>query len=252
MRPAFMILPQLIRLHLDYEKNAHAFFELQARDALDWLQAGGVQIGSETRMLDLGCGHGYPGQLCREAGAQVVFADFEDLRLDSLKEAPFRQIDLNQADLADYGRHDLVKCSNVLEHLAEPDHLLRHLDQLLNPGGLFYLSWTNWLSPWGGHEFSPWHYLGKRSGPIHTVGKNLFKTYIGEVLHILRAQKKMFSGIKFRFSSPRFPISFKHRTRKIFIFSIKIAKSVPFVSVFGFSFDFPHFFYKYAIKMVKI
>ena len=61
MRPAFMILPQLIRLHLDYEKNAHAFFELQARDALDWLQAGGVQIGSETRMLDLGCGHGYPG-----------------------------------------------------------------------------------------------------------------------------------------------------------------------------------------------
>ena len=34
-------------------KNAHAFFELQARDALDWLQAGGVQIGPETRMLDL-------------------------------------------------------------------------------------------------------------------------------------------------------------------------------------------------------
>ena len=39
---------------------------------------------------------GYPGQLCREAGAQVVFADFEDLRLDTLKEAPFRQIDLNK------------------------------------------------------------------------------------------------------------------------------------------------------------
>ena len=92
-----------------------------------------------------------------EAGAQVVFADFEDLRLDSLKEAPFLQIDLNLADLADYGRHDLVMCSNVLEHLAEPNHLLRHLDQLLNPGGVFYLSWTNWLSPWGGHEFSPWH-----------------------------------------------------------------------------------------------
>ena len=91
-------------------------------------------------------------------------------------------------------------CSNVLEHLAEPDHLLRHLDQLLNPGGVFYLSWTNWLSPWGGHEFSPWHYLGKRSGPIHTVGKNLFKTYIGEVLHILRAEK----NLKVRRMAPRY------------------------------------------------
>ena len=30
---------------------------------------------------------------------------------------PFRQIDLNQADLTDYGRHDLVMCSNVLSIL---------------------------------------------------------------------------------------------------------------------------------------
>ena len=100
----------------------------------------------------------------------MVFADFEDLRLH-LKEVPFRQIDLNQADLADYGRHDLVMCSNVLEHLARAEPSSAPSDQLLNPGGVFYLSWTNWLSPWGGHEFSPWHYLGKRSGPIHTVGK---------------------------------------------------------------------------------
>ena len=209
-----MILPQLIRLHLDYEKNAHAFFELQARDALDWLQAGGIQIGPKTRMLDLGCGHGYPGQLCREAGAQVVFADFEDLRLDTLKEAPFRQIDLNQADLADYGQHDLVMCSNVLEHLAEPKHLLSHLDQLLNPGGVFYLSWTNWLSPWGGHEFSPWHYLGKQSGPIHTVGKNLFKTYIGEVLQLLRTQK----NLKVRRMAPRYYNEFS------FLMNIPVAR----------------------------
>ncbi len=186
-----MILPQLIRLHLNYEENAHAFFELQARDALEWLQSGGVEIGPKTRVLDLGCGHGYPGKLCAEARAQVAFADYEDLRLDELKKAPFQQIDLNQANLTDYGQHDLVMCSNVLEHLECPLHLLQHLDQLLKPGGVFYLSWTNWLSPWGGHEFSPWHYLGKQSGPIHTVGKNLFKTYIGEVLQTLRSHPNL-------------------------------------------------------------
>ncbi len=195
-----MILPQLIRLHLNYEKNAHAFFELQARDALLWLKRGDVKIGPGTRMLDLGCGHGYPGKICAEAGAEVAFADYEDLRLEELKEAAFHQTDLNQSDLNDSGQFDLVMCSNVLEHLSKPEWLLKNLSKLLKPNGVFYLSWTNWLSPWGGHEFSPWHYFGKRSGPIHTVGKNLFKTYIGDVLRTIRKQE----GLIVRRMAPRY------------------------------------------------
>ena len=186
-----MIIHQLIRLHLNYEKNAHAFFELQANDAIEWLERGGVDFAKDRTMLDLGCGYGYFGRACAARGMEVTYGDLEDLREDSLKDQPFHQVDLNTTDLSSLGRYDLVTCSNVLEHLERPDHLLRYLDQLLNPGGVFYLSWTNWLSPWGGHEFSPWHYLGKRSGPIHTVGKNLFKTYIGTVLKILRAHEAL-------------------------------------------------------------
>ena len=48
-----------------------------------------------------------------------------------------------------------------------------------------YLSFTNWLSPWGGHETSPWHYLGgdraahrytSRHGhrPKNVYGESLF------------------------------------------------------------------------------
>lgn len=181
-----MIIHQLIRLHLNYEKNAHAFFELQANDAIKWLERGGVNFSEDRTMLDLGCGYGYFGRACAARGMEVTYGDLEDLREESLKDQPFRQVDLNTTDLTSLGQYDLVTCSNVLEHLKNPDHLLQHLDQLLKPGGVFYLSWTNWLSPWGGHEFSPWHYLGKRTGPIHTVGQNLFKTYIGTVLKSLR------------------------------------------------------------------
>jgi arabinofuranan 3-O-arabinosyltransferase len=28
------------------------------------------------------------------------------------------------------------------------------------PGGTVFVSFTPWLSPWGGHETSPWHLLG--------------------------------------------------------------------------------------------
>ena len=186
-----MIIHQLIRLHFNYEKNAHAFFELQALDAIRWLRRGGVEIGGDTTVLDLGCGFGYLGRTCAELGARVTYGDLEDLRMDELKDAPFRQIDLNTADLGAVGEYDLVLCSNVLEHLAEPGHLLANMPALLKPGGVFYLSWTNWLSPWGGHEFSPWHYFGKRSGPIHTVGKNLFKTYIGAVMREVHAHNPL-------------------------------------------------------------
>lgn len=182
-----MIIHQLIWLHRNYEKNAHAFFELQALDAIRWLRRGGVAIGEERTMLDLGCGYGYLGRTAADLGASVTYADLEDLRMDSVKAAPFRQVDLNTTDLATLGQYDLVTCSNVLEHLANPNHLLDHLPALLKPGGVFYLSWTNWLSPWGGHEFSPWHYFGKRTGAIHTVGENLFKTYIGQVIRQVRA-----------------------------------------------------------------
>ncbi len=195
-----MIIHRLIALHFNYEKNARAFFELQAKDAFEWLQQGGVEIGPGTSMLDLGCGHGHPGRLCTSAGAEVTFADYEDLRLEEMKDGPFRQVDLNNADLSSYGQFDLVMCSNVLEHLADPNHLLHNLSKLLKPGGVFYLSWTNWLSPWGGHEFSPWHYLGKTSGPIHTVGKNLFRTYIGTVLKTIRAQP----GLAVQRMAPRY------------------------------------------------
>jgi 2-polyprenyl-3-methyl-5-hydroxy-6-metoxy-1,4-benzoquinol methylase len=195
-----MILHQLIWLHRNYKKNAPVFFELQARDAIQWLEQGGVHIGPGTQMLDLGCGHGYPGKICAEAGAEVTYADYEDLRLEELKNAPFHQIDLNESELEEYGQFDLVMCSNVLEHLSNPNQLIQNLPKLLKPNGVFYLSWTNWLSPWGGHEFSPWHYLGKTSGSIHTVGENLFKTYIGHILKTVHAQQ----GLSIQRMAPRY------------------------------------------------
>jgi SAM-dependent methyltransferase len=96
----------------------------------------------------------------------------------------------------------LVICSNVLEHLAKPSQFIHAMPQLLRPGGRFYLSWTNWLSPWGGHDFSPFHYLGPRLGPwlfdrfvkrqrIHTPYLTLYPIHIGPVLRQIREHPKL-------------------------------------------------------------
>ena len=130
-------------------------------------------------------------------GCQVTFSDVEQGLLPELSTMPFHKLDLDRDDVAALGQYDLVVCSNVLEHLAKPKQFLDSVYKILSPGGVLYLSWTNWLSPWGGHEFSPFHYLGARRGHLiydkvikrrrkHTPFESLYPTYIGEVLRMIQ------------------------------------------------------------------
>src|SRR5687768_2906588 len=191
-----MIIHKLIAQHLKGGDNQD-FYLLQARDAIAWIERHGGRAGEGVSALDLGCGHGIFGAELIKRGCQVTFADEENFLPPELQSARFLRINLDRDELAPLGKYDLVICSNVLEHLSRPESFLDHLDCLLNPAGHGYLSWTNWLSPWGGHEFSPFHYLGSGSGHLlydrfrarprkHTPFRNLFPTYIGPVLKRLR------------------------------------------------------------------
>jgi SAM-dependent methyltransferase len=97
------------------------------------------------------------------------------------------------------GGADVVFSSNVLEHVPDPMGLIEEMIRATRPGGLVYLAYTNWYSPWGGHEMSPWHYLGPgyaerryirryQRKPKHTCGVNLFPLHIGPLLRALRAR----------------------------------------------------------------
>jgi SAM-dependent methyltransferase len=191
-----MIIHHLIAHHLKHKDDAY-FYQLQADDAVQWIEEAGVQLGPATRVLDLGCGHGVFGSRLTRRGCPVTFADERNYLLPELAGAPFRTINLDKDDIAALGEFDLVVCSNVFEHLAKPDRFLGSVHQILAPRGRLYLSWTNWLSPWGGHDWSPLHYLGPRNGQWlydkvlkksrnHTIYQNLFPTYIGRTLSHIR------------------------------------------------------------------
>jgi len=191
-----MIIHKLIAQHLQHRDDP-GFYSMQAEDAISWIARKGVPIGAATTALDLGCGHGIFGEALARRGCEVVFADEANFLLPSLKNSAFKKINLDQDDLAPLGRYDLVICSNVLEHLRKPNEFIARVHQTLNPEGYFYLSWTNWLSPWGGHEFSPFHYIGPNLGVrvydavakrkrVHTPFINLFPTNIGAVLREVR------------------------------------------------------------------
>jgi SAM-dependent methyltransferase len=191
-----MIIHQLIARHLKHRDDAE-FYVLQAQDALQWIERQGVAIQPGLRVLDLGCGHGIFGNEFLPRGCDVTYADAANILKPELRQQRFVEMNLDTDDYAKLGQHDLVICSNVLEHLAKPKQFIDRAAGLLPTGGHLYLSWTNWLSPWGGHDFSPFHYLGARRGVAlwsrltgrksdHTVFTNLFPTYIGEVLRWVR------------------------------------------------------------------
>lgn len=196
-----MIFHKLVRRYLK-SKDDECFYTLQAVDAVEWLEKNEVPLGREMTALDLGCGGGFVGYELERSGCKVTYADIEDCLIPEIDDNGFVALDIENADLRELGSYDLVVFSNVLEHIARPDEFLNKVDILLKPGGFLYLSWTNWLSPWGGHEYSLFHYLGPRTGyrlcekvrgkpRVHTPYENLFPTYIGKVLKIIRRNKKL-------------------------------------------------------------
>ena len=205
-----MIIHRLILQHLRHRDDAD-FYLLQAEDAIKWLQRSGVVFDANTQVLDLGCGHGVFGGALAKRGCQVTFADESEGLLPELAGAKFLEINIDRDDLARLGKYDVVICSNVYEHLAKPDLFLRNVATILKPSGKLFLSWTNWLSIWGGHEFSPFHYLGAGRGHLiydklfkrprkHTPYQNLFPTYIGQTMKKVRS----IPGLKVLRMAPRY------------------------------------------------
>ncbi len=74
--------------------------------------------------------------------------------------------------------------------------MLGEVARVLRDGGSAWISWTNWWSPWGGHNITPFHLLGTRLGPRawnrlfgppekNVPGVGLFPTYIGRTLALV-------------------------------------------------------------------
>jgi 2-polyprenyl-6-hydroxyphenyl methylase/3-demethylubiquinone-9 3-methyltransferase len=96
-------------------------------------------------VIDVGCGPATKlVEILRPAVGAVVGVDvapaIEYCRRAHAGAAEFHIVDLERPALALGRTFDLVVCSDVIEHLADPDPLLRFLPGLLAPGGLIVLS----------------------------------------------------------------------------------------------------------------
>ncbi|HEX9033709.1 MAG TPA: class I SAM-dependent methyltransferase [Streptosporangiaceae bacterium] len=189
---------RLFRLFLSEQSDPDRFYAALAQDAASQL-AEFVAVEGKT-VLDIGGGAGYFTQEFRSRGADCYLFELDVSEMTSRGEPPPGAVvaDGYWLPVRDGGA-DICVSSNVLEHVSDPNGLVEEMIRATRPGGLIYLSFTNWYSPWGGHEMSPWHYLGvgraerryvRTHGklPKNRVGTSLFRIHIGPVLKMMRGR----------------------------------------------------------------
>lgn len=176
------------------------FYGMLARDTVDQL---GCYVDLDRAcVLDVGGGAGYFSQALTEAGARVVCVDVDAGEMALFgRTIPEGAIIGSALDLpVRTGSIDLCFSSNVLEHVPDPLRMADEMVRVTRPGGTIFLSYTNWLSPWGGHETSPWHYLGghyaarryeRRHGkrPKNVYGESMYGVSVATVLRWARRQR---------------------------------------------------------------
>lgn len=191
---------QLFRAFRVEQSNPDRFYSLLARDSVRevsrWCGLEGAQV------LDVGGGPGYFADAFAEAGARYAGLDPDVGELtarggtgDNVLRASGLALPLADSSL------DLTYSSNVLEHVREPEVMADEMVRVTRPGGTVVLSWTPWLSPWGGHETSPWHYLGGRRAadryarrhdgrPKNDFGKTLYACSVARMVRWARDSER--------------------------------------------------------------
>jgi SAM-dependent methyltransferase len=178
------------------QSDPDRFYSLLAADSVRQLSTWAPLAGQVV--LDVGGGPGYFGAAFRGAGAAYVSVDADLGELSAVERpGPGTVLGSSLALPIRDGAVDLCYSSNVLEHVPLPERMADEMVRVTRPGGVVFLSWTTWLSPWGGHETSPWHYLGGRyaarrftrrhgRAPKNEYGRTLFSVSAGRMRRWVR------------------------------------------------------------------
>ena len=191
---------RLLRAFRVEQTRPAVFYGLLAADSVRLISRHGPLAGQ--LVLDVGAGPPEFAAAFAAAGARYVAVDADAGELAGPRPAGTLALAARGERLpVPDGAVDLCFSSNVLEHVPAPWRFAGELLRVTRPGGLVVLSYTNWLSPWGGHECSPWHYLGgyraterygRRYGrpPKNRYGEGLFPVSVAAGLRWARQEPR--------------------------------------------------------------
>jgi 2-polyprenyl-3-methyl-5-hydroxy-6-metoxy-1,4-benzoquinol methylase len=139
---SFYDLEYFISLEYRYLSYAH---RSRVRNILDFLG----NLDSKA-VLDIGGGHGFFAYQMQQTGADVQVVDYSRAAVSfgSHRYPGLRFTHLSVYELPQLGREfDVVTCFDVIEHLDDPERMLKAVHTVLKPNGKFYIATDNDDSP---------------------------------------------------------------------------------------------------------
>lgn len=137
------------------------FRDGRAREAARLLARRPPASGERPRVLDVGCGSGLFLAALAKRGFECHGTEFSDETAIRARALPGLRIHAGPIDDETYeaGSFDLISVWHVLEHLGDPDELLRHSARWLRPGGALMLAVPN-IDSWQARLFrGAWFHL---------------------------------------------------------------------------------------------
>lgn len=137
------------------------FRDGRAREAAGLLARRPPASGDRARVLDVGCGSGLFLAALAKRGFECHGTEFSDDTAVRARALPGLRVHTGPIDADTYaaGSFDLISVWHVLEHLGDPDELLRHCARWLRPGGALMLAVPN-IDSWQARLFrGAWFHL---------------------------------------------------------------------------------------------
>lgn len=135
------------------------------------------------RVIDMACGEGYGAATLAETAASVIGVEanpeaFEHARLRYTRPG----LAFDRALVERYGQPgmcDAITFLQTIEHVANPEDVLRNFRELLTDGGTVYVSTPNLLTlaPRGAEKSdNPWHLKEYRAHEFRALCESVFET----------------------------------------------------------------------------
>ncbi len=145
-------------------------------------------------VLDMACGEGYGSDVLAQSARSVVGLD-ANLEAHEHARLRYRRSNLRFArgmveNFGEPGGYDAVVFLQTIEHVQDPEAVLRHIRSLLTPGGVAYVSTPNVLTlapPGEVKSDNPWHIREYRAEEFERLCHSAFARV--EVLGLFHARK---------------------------------------------------------------
>ncbi len=177
-----------LEFHSDPKKKWEQQYLVTRDHILPFVQ-GKATLPERANILEVGCGEGGVLKAFCEAGYLCHGVDLAENRIRSANELLAAEVEqgtitfyagnVHDTELFAHlkGNIDLLILKDAIEHIPEQEKILRALRSFLKPGGLAFVAFPPWRSPFGGHQqladsrlkYLPW---------FHILPKTLYRTIL--------------------------------------------------------------------------